>query len=200
MQRWTVFTDNGFLKCSWAHVVISFIQSCWFLMQCCLRDQRSRAFSVPALNSLNLLMILWIVDGEIPKFLEIVPWEMLFLSCWTICPCSFSQSGEPHPILACERLSLSRMPLSYPIMILSPVTNEPVYLWNVPNRSFWSVRQLSQSFVAPVPTFLERVAGIKFRMSVYLQKTIKLISLNIKYLVFVLYSIELRVKRICESL
>ena len=31
----------------------------------------------------------------------------------------------------------------------------------------------------PVTTFLERVAGIKFRMSVCLQKTIKLISLNI---------------------
>ena len=41
---------------------------------------------------------------------------------------------------------------SYPIMILSPVTNEPVYLWNVPNRCLWSIPKLSQSFAAPVPT------------------------------------------------
>ena len=34
------------------------------------------------------------------------------------------------------RLSLSRMPLSYPTMTLSPVTNEPVYLWNLPHRCF----------------------------------------------------------------
>ena len=38
-----------------------------------------------------------------------------------------------------------------PIVILSPGTSEPVHLWNVPNRFFWSSQQLSQSFVAPVP-------------------------------------------------
>ena len=32
------------------------------------------------------------------------------------------------------------------------------------------------------------------------QKPIKLISLNIKYLVFVVYSIEFKLKRICKSL
>ena len=44
------------------------------------------------------------------------------------------RSGEARPILACEYLSLSRMPLSYQIMILSPVTYKSVYLWDVPNR------------------------------------------------------------------
>ena len=31
------------------------------------------------------------------------------------------------------------MPHSYPIMILSPVPNGPVYQWNVPNRCLWSI-------------------------------------------------------------
>ena len=49
---------------------------------------------------------------------------------------------EPWPILACLCLSLSRMPLSYPIMILSPATSKPVYLWNVPNGCLWSIHEL----------------------------------------------------------
>ena len=38
-------------------------------------------------------------------------------------------SGEPHPIFPFELLSLSRMPPSHQ----SPLTKEPVHLWNVPN-------------------------------------------------------------------
>ena len=37
-------------------------------------------------------------------------------------------------------------------MILSPATNQPVYLWNVP--------QLSQSFVAPVLTSFKCVTKV----------------------------------------
>jgi len=37
MARWTVFSDNDFWKCSWAHVEVSMTDSCLFLMQCCLR-------------------------------------------------------------------------------------------------------------------------------------------------------------------
>lgn len=43
--------------------------------------------------------------------------------------------------------------LSMPIMIISPVTNECVYLWNVPNMFFVSL-------VDSVPTLLKRVADI----------------------------------------
>ena len=64
-------------------------------------------------RSLNLLMILWTVDDEIPKFLANVRWEMLFLNCKTICSRSCSQSGEPRPILALEQLSLLGMILLY---------------------------------------------------------------------------------------
>jgi len=41
---------------------------------------------------------------------------------------------------------------------------------------------------------VEHVVGIQFKLRDYLQKTIKFISLNIKYLVFVVYSIENRLK------
>lgn len=53
---------------------------------------------------------------------------------------------------------------------------------------------------ARIPMFLECVAGIKLRMSAYLQKTLKFISLNFKYLVFRLYSIEYRWEKSCKSL
>ena len=51
---------------------------------------------------------------------------------------------------------------------------------NVPTRCFLNIPQLSKSFVAPVPAFFS--------------------CLNIKYLVFVVFSIEYRLKRICKSL
>ena len=124
--RRTVVTDSGFLKCSWAHVVISFTQWCRFLMQYRLRDRRSQAFNagfgpcrlraVISPDSLNLLMILRTVDDEIPKFFAIAGWEMLFLNCWTICSHICSQSGDPRPILVCEWLSISGKLLLYPIM------------------------------------------------------------------------------------
>ena len=94
MLRRTVLTDNGFPKCSRAHVVISMTEWCRFFMQCRLRDRRSRPFNVGfrpcplraeiSPDSLYLLMILWTVDGEIPRFFAIVRWETLFLNCWTI--------------------------------------------------------------------------------------------------------------------
>ena len=56
---------------------------------------------------------------------------------------------------------------------------------------------LSQSFVATVPAILERVADIQLKMTEYLQKTKKFISLNITYLVFVVYLIEFKMARIC---
>ena len=53
----------------------------------------------------------------------------MVISFMQSCVC---HSVEPRPILACDWLTF-KMSLLYPVMILSPVTNEPVYLWNVPN-------------------------------------------------------------------
>lgn len=55
----------------------------------------------------------------------------------------FFRSFEPLSILASECLRFSRMTLSYPIITLLLVNNEPVYLSNVPNTCFWSNLQLS---------------------------------------------------------
>lgn len=58
----------------------------------------------------------------------------------------------------------------HPIMKLSAVTSELVHLWSDPNRCFWSFSHLLQSFAAPLPLCLKRVAGIQFRMHRYLKK------------------------------
>ena len=89
---------------SGTNVIISLTEWCRFLMQCCLRDQRSRTLNVGfcllhaeiSPDSLNLLMTLWTVDDEIPQFVATVHWEMFFLNCKTICSRSCSQSGEPR--------------------------------------------------------------------------------------------------------
>ncbi len=86
-----------------------------------------------------------------------------------------------HPCLwTAQLLEVTRW---HPVMILSPVTSEPVHLWNFPNRWFWSGPQLSRSFAAPVPTCLKHVVGLKFRISMYLQNSIKLMRWNIRYIV-----------------
>lgn len=68
--KWqTVSTDNGFLKCSRAKGVISFIESCQFLLQCCMTEWRSQAFSVgshpwpwsAAIPLDSLILLLWIL-------------------------------------------------------------------------------------------------------------------------------------------
>ena len=41
----TVWSENGFLKSSWAHVAVFNRVAWWFLMQCQLKAQRSRTFN-----------------------------------------------------------------------------------------------------------------------------------------------------------
>ena len=45
-------------------------------------------------------------------------------------------------------------------------------------------------FVASVPTCLKHVTGIKFRISTYLQKSIKLVRLNIYHIVLAVFLVE----------
>lgn len=51
-------------------------------------------------------------------FSATVCWERLFLKCWTICPCSFSESGEPCLILACK-----------PFTVVSFIPNHDTVTW-----------------------------------------------------------------------
>ncbi len=89
-----VFTDIGFWKYSWAHLVMSMTESCRWVMPCRLRAQRPRA-SNKSLRpcplrteispvSLNLLIMLCTVDYEICKAFAIWHWGTLFLKYSTI--------------------------------------------------------------------------------------------------------------------
>ncbi len=96
-------------------------------MQCRLRDQRSRLFSlglrpcplrteIPP-DSLNLLIMLCTVEGEISKSLPIFLWGTLFLNISIIFSRICWQTGDPRPIFAPKGLDLSWMLLLYQIII-----------------------------------------------------------------------------------
>ncbi len=96
-------------------------------MQCRLRDRRSRLFSlglhpcplrteIPP-DSLNLLIMLCTVEGEISKSLPIFLWGTLFLNISIIFSRICWQTGDPRPIFAPKGLDLSLMLLLYQIII-----------------------------------------------------------------------------------
>ncbi len=121
LARRIVFTDSGFWKYSWAHLVMSMTESCRWVMQCRLRARRPRASNkglrpCPLCTeispvSLNLLMMLCTVDDEICKAFAIWCWGTLFLKYSTIFLRTLSQIGEPLPIFTSERLCLSKTSL-----------------------------------------------------------------------------------------
>lgn len=55
-----------------------------------------------------------------------------------------------------------------PVITLSAVSDELVYLWNVPNTCFWSLPQLSPSFVLPQ---FQLDWSVLLASAVYLQKS-----------------------------
>ncbi len=96
-------------------------------MLCRLRDRRSRLFSlglrpcplrteIPP-DSLNLLIMLCTVEGEISKSLPIFLWGTLFLNISIIFSRICWQTGDPRPIFAPKGLDLSWMLLLYQIII-----------------------------------------------------------------------------------
>ncbi len=96
-------------------------------MQCRLRDRRSRLFSlglrpcplcteIPP-DSLNLLIMVCTVEGEISKSLPIFLWGTLFLNISIIFSRICWQTGDPRPIFAPKGLDLSWMLLLYQIII-----------------------------------------------------------------------------------
>ncbi len=96
-------------------------------MQCRLRDRRSRLFSlglrpcplrteIPP-DSLNLLIMLCTVEGEISKSFPSFLWGTLFLNISIICSRICWQTGDPRPIFAPKGLDLSWMLLLYQIII-----------------------------------------------------------------------------------
>lgn len=94
----------------------------------------------------------------------------------TFCPEFLSKQWTS--LRPCQQLSPSMMPLSYPIMILSTITNEPIYICKIPNIWFLVVSQLSLSFAGTVSTIWNffHLTNIK-NLNIY----------NIKYIFFVLF-------------
>ncbi len=121
--RWHggLFTDSGFWKYSWAHLVMSMTEWCRWVIQCRLRARRPRASNKGlqpcplhteiSLVSLNLLMMLCSVDDEICKAFAIWHWGTMFLKYSTIFLRTLSQIEEPLPIFTSERLCLSKTSL-----------------------------------------------------------------------------------------
>ncbi len=140
-------------------------------MQCRLRDRRSRLFSlglrpcplrteIPP-DSLNLLIMLCAVEGEISKSLTIFLWGTLFLNISIIFSRICWQTGDPRPIFAPKGLDLSWMLLLYQIIITITCWHQlfqntslfnqftsllalncscPNFFWNVLQRSEWQER------------------------------------------------------------
>ena len=98
-------------------------ESFLFLMQCSLRAWRSSTFSFglrsyplptdTSPDSLNLLMILYPVDGGLFKVFAILCWGTFLWNCSTIFRCSLSQIGESLFVFTSKRLCLSEMLLWY---------------------------------------------------------------------------------------
>lgn len=101
------------------------------------------------------------------------------INCWTIWPHFIIWSTLFHPCLW--------MPLSYPPMILSPVTTERVYPWDV----FSEHSTTFPVFGWPSPNLLKCVAAISQWAYIYKK-------CNVKYVAFVLFSIEDMSKRISQ--
>ncbi len=126
MARRIVFTDSGFWKYSWAHLVTSMTESCRWEMQCRLRARRPRASNkglrpCPLRTeiypvSLNLLMMLCTVDDEICRAFAIWRWGTLFLKYSTIFYALFHWLESLCPSLLL-RDYLSKTSLLYLIML-----------------------------------------------------------------------------------
>ncbi len=146
-------------------------------MQCRLRDRRSRLFSlglrpcplrteIPP-DSLNLLIMLCTVEGEISKSLPIFLWGTLFLNISIIFSRICWQTGDPRPIFAPKGLDLSWMLLLYQIKITITCWHQLLQITSLFNQ-FTSLLALNCS----CPNFFWNVLQVWMTgKDVYLQMT-----------------------------
>lgn len=83
-----------------------------------------------------------------------------------------NRSLSEHILKKSIDIRIRRTTVTYPVMILSPVSKEPVYLLKAPNRCFLPV------YCCPGPHVLKCFADIKFRISRYLQNSKKSIHVS----------------------
>lgn len=152
-------TDSGFCKCFWSHEVISTTESDLFLRQRRLRAWRSRpsniGFRLCPLRtkiSLNPLMILCLIDDEMPKFFAILHW--LPVQSFTKCRAPISERLCFSGILLLKRVILAN---SWVVLIV-----------RCPTRWFFSITPLYPPLL-PFSNFLKHAVCIKFKWSECLQ-------------------------------
>ncbi len=149
-------------------------------MQCRLRDRRSQLFSlglrpcplcteIPP-DSLNLLIMLCTVEGEISKSLPIFLWGTLFLNISIIFSRICWQTGDPRPIFAPKGLDLSWMLLLYQIIITITCWHHLFQITSLFNQ-FTSLLALNCSCPQ---LFLECVAGLNDRKGCIFTNDMKL--------------------------
>ncbi len=112
MARQIVFTESGFWKYSWAHLVMSMTESCRWVMQCCLRAWRPRASNLglrpcPLRTEISPVtltpLMLCTVDNKICKAFAIWHWGTLFLKYFTILATSTSSNGYISSVIQNEQ-------------------------------------------------------------------------------------------------
>ncbi len=168
-------------------------------MQCRLRYWRSRLFSlglhpcplrteIPP-DSLNLLIMLCTVEGEISKSLLIFLWGTLFLNISIIFSRICWQTGDPWPIFAPKGLDLSRMLLLYQIIITITCWHHLFQNTSLFNQ-FTSLLALNYS----CPNIFWNVAGLNDRKGCIFTNDMKLTRQNMKYFVFVLSAMKYKSK------
>lgn len=114
------FADNCFQKCSWGHAVISTTKLCLFLMQCCLRAQRSQLFSTGYLLQTGIFSFNDIIFLQmIPKFFTILHQKTNFLKYLKYLPTLSSTEWWTSPHLHFWKTQ----PLWYPLFILMLLIN-----------------------------------------------------------------------------
>ena len=160
MQRRTWFTNNSFPKCSRANIKISFIQSCCFLMQSCLRVQRTRSFNdgfptwpLHAEISLNLLMIsvwslkslqlchLWNIVFKLLDYLSTQVftkwWTSLHPCLWKTEPFKDAPLKSTHDAIICYKLTC--LPVEYYKQVFfEHSTAFPVFCCSL-SQLFWNL-------------------------------------------------------------
>lgn len=116
------------------------------------------------LDSQNLLKILWIVEGDTPKFLAAVCWETDILRYCMLVNLTISFLMNNDVIFTTKNNTI----------VWHKSCRLPV---KCSKQEFFKHSTTFPVFCCPVSTFLERVTGMKFWMLVYLRKAIKLITI-----------------------
>ena len=168
MARQTVFTDNEFWRCFWAHAMISITESCLFYMQCL------------KINGMGFIFL------PCPLHIEISPdsqnYFIMYCRLWDIQSLQFYveehysemvpqyvDAGFRSLVNLCPSLllrdCLSKIQFLYPIMLLTClhfnrlVANVPPAVYFLQHALGWLLYLLFPDFYCRRPNFFETCCG-----------------------------------------